>query len=147
MRKPLTVAALALASALAAAPALCDSTRAGDFTVHATAFSSESLSPEIARRIGLTRAGNRAVLNVSVVKEQAGTLGVSSTALVEAWIVKPEGMQGRIPMREIRDGNAVAYLGEFPLESPATVDFEIQVRPAGASEIPTIRLSQELFAE
>lgn len=147
MHRPVVLAALTLVGTLAALPALCDSTRVGDYSIHANAFSADSLTPEIAQRIGLQRAQRRAILNVSVVKEQAGTLGTSSTALVEAQIVKPEGLKGPVPMREIRDGDAISYMGEFPLESPATVDFEIRVRPAGAPEAPTIRLSQELFAE
>ena len=50
-------------------------------------------------------------------------------------------------MREIRDGEAISYMGEFLIKEPASLDFEIRVRPAGAAEVQTIRMSQELFVE
>jgi len=147
MSKLLLVAVLALAGALVAAPARAESIQAGDFTIHANAFAANTLNPEIARRIGLERGKHRGILNVTVVKAQPGTAGTSSTALVQAQIVKPEDRQAAIPMREIRDGEAISYLGEFPVQDPTSLDFEIRVRPAGAAETQTIRMSQELFAE
>jgi hypothetical protein len=147
MSKSLALAALALAGVLAAAPALAESTQAGDFTIHTNAFSANSLDPAIARRIGLQRGQHLGVLNVTVVKGQPGTAGTSSPAQVEAQIVKPDERKGPIPMREIRDGEAISYLGEFPLPDPASLDFEIRVRPAGAAQAQTIRMSQELFTE
>jgi hypothetical protein len=84
---------------------------------------------------------------VTVVEDRPGGPGTSGLALVEAQIVKPEDHIGPIPMREIRDGEAISYMGEFLLKKPASLDFDIRVRPAGAAEVQTIRVSQELFVE
>lgn len=147
MYKAPTLAALALASALAAAPLVADSTKTGDFTIYTNAFSAETLTPEIAQRIGFARDKHRGILNVTVVEDRPGGPGASGIALVEAQIVKPEDHKGPIPMREIRDGEAISYMGEFLLKEPASLDFEIRVRPAGAAEVQTIRMRQELFVE
>jgi hypothetical protein len=147
MSKSLALAALVLAGTLATVPAFAESIQAGDFTIHANAFAANTLDPEIARRIGLERGKHRGILNVTVVKAQPGIAGASSTALVEARIVKPDDRQAAIPMREIRDGEAISYLGEFPVQDPTSLEFEIRVRPAGVAEAQTIRMSQELFAE
>jgi hypothetical protein len=147
MYKAPPVAALALAIALAAAPLLGDSTKTGDFTIHTNAFSADILTPEIAQRIGFVRDKHRGILNVTVVEDRPRGTATSGLALVEAQIVKPEDHKGPIPMREIRDGGAISYMGEFLLKEPANLDFEIRVRPAGAPEVQTIRMSQELFVE
>ncbi len=147
MSKSFALAALALAGALAAAPSLAESIQSGDFTIHANAFAASALNPEIAQRIGFQRGKHRGILNVTVVKGQPGTAGTSSPALVEAQIVKPDDRKGVIPMREIRDGAAISYMGEFPVQDPTSLDFEIRVRPAGAPDAQTIRMSQELFTE
>jgi hypothetical protein len=138
------LATLALASALVAAPLVADTTNAGQFAIYTNAFSADTLTPEIAQRIGFVRDKHRGILNVTVVEQRAGTSG---PALVEAEIVKPENHKGTIAMREIKDGSAISYMGEFLLKEPASLDFEIRVRPAGAAEVRTIRMSQELFVE
>lgn len=143
MYQPSVLAALALTGALAAAPALAETLEASGFTVHANAFAADSLSPEVARRIGFQRGKHRGILNVTVVKGPAS----SGTALVEAQIVKPADRQGAIAMREIRDGTAISYMGEFPVQDPTPLEFEIRAKPAGGSQFHTLRMTRELFAD
>jgi hypothetical protein len=133
---------------LGTAPAIAEnSTKAGQFTIHHNAFSSDTLSAEIARAYGFQRSKVRGLLNVSVIKEQAGTTGTSTPAQVEVDIVNLTGQKSRIPMREIKEKDAVYYLGEFPVYNRQTVDFEIQVRPQGDTETHKAKMSQEFFTE
>ncbi len=147
MYRYLALAALALAGAFAVAPLVADGTKAGDFTIYTNAFSASTLSPEIAQRIGFVRSQHRGILNVTVVREHPATAGTSGPALVEAEIVKPDDHKGPIPMREIRDGEAISYMGEYLLKGSASLDFEIRVRPAGAAEVQTVRMSQDFFVD
>jgi hypothetical protein len=80
-----------------------DSTRAGEFTIHHTAFGADTLSPEVARSYGIQRSKARGLLNVSVVKEKPGTTGTSAPATVDVDIVNLTGQRSRVPMREIKD--------------------------------------------
>ena len=75
MHRSKTLAALALAGAIVAAPLLADSTKAGDFTIYTNAFSAQTLTPEIAQRIGFVRSAHRGILNVTVVQERPGAAG------------------------------------------------------------------------
>lgn len=148
LARALPILAGALCAALAPVVVADDiSTRAGAVTVYHQAFPAVALTPEIAQRFGFQRERHLAILNVTVVTDRPGGAGQSGTALVEAQIVAPDSLRRPIPMREIRDGDAISYMGGFPVGDPATLDFEIRVRPAGASELPTIRMSQELFAQ
>ncbi len=49
----------------------------GDFTIHYTAFRSDTLQPEIAKTYNLTRRNNRVIINVAVIKKVPGTTGTA----------------------------------------------------------------------
>lgn len=148
MIKSLTLAALvAVGSAFHGQAAAENSTKAGAYTIHYSAFTADTLSPEIASAYGLQRSKNRGLLNVSVIKEAAGTTGTSTTATVEVDIVALTGQKSPIPMRELKDKGAVYYIGEFPVYNQQKIDFEIQVKPQGDSETHLVKMSQEFFTD
>lgn len=149
MYRPLTLAAaLAAAALLSSLPVMGEnSTRAGQYTIHHNAFTADTLSPDVARAYGFQRSKYRGLLNVSVIKEQAGTTGTPTPAAVDVDIVSLTGQKSRIPMREIKDKDAVYYMGEFPVYDRQTINFEIQVKPQGAGESQTVKMSQEFYTE
>ena len=55
----------------------------GDYTIHYTAFRSDTLQPEIAKAYNLTRRNNRVIINIAVIKKVAGTTGTPTSAKVE----------------------------------------------------------------
>ncbi len=140
---------LLLAASLLSGVSVADehSTRMGDFTIHYNALSTATLNPDIAKAYGLTRSKYRGLLNVSVIKEAAGTTGTSAPANVDVNIVTLTGQKSRIPMRMIQEQTAVYYIGEFPVVDQQTLNFEIVVKPEGAGESKTIQMSQQFFTE
>ena len=52
-----------------------NSTKDNGYTIHHNAITTDMLTPEIAREYGLIRSRNRAMLNVSVIKQVPGTTG------------------------------------------------------------------------
>ena len=141
---------LLLASALFAplSASAENSTSVGGYTVHHNAFTSDTLTPEVANAYGLQRSKYRGLLNVSVIKEKEGTIGTSVPARVEAMIVTLTGQSSRLPMREIKEGDAaVYYIGEFPVHNEQTIDFVIEVTPEGSSEELMMRMDQQFFTE
>lgn len=140
---------LAAAGLIVGAPTLADdhSTKAGQYTIHHNAFTADTINPDVALAYGIQRSKYRGLLNVSVIKEQAGTTGQSTPATVDVDIVNLTGQKSRIPMREIKDKDAVYYIGEFPVYNQQTIDFEIQVRPEGETQAHSVRMSQEFFTE
>ena len=57
-----------------------NSTTAGGFTIHHNAFTTSTLTPEVAKAYGIQRSKFRGMLNVSVIKEKEGTTGTSVPA-------------------------------------------------------------------
>lgn len=149
MYRPLSLAAaLAAAGLLFHLPVLAEhSTQAGQYTIHHNAFTADTLNPDVARAYGFQRSKYRGLLNVSVIKEQAGTTGTSTPAAVDVDIVNLTGQKSRIPMREIKDKDAVYYMGEFPVYNRQTINFDIQVKPQGDTESHSVKMSQEFYTE
>jgi Domain of unknown function (DUF4426) len=149
MHRPISLATvLAAAGLMIALPVLADhSTQAGQYTIHHNAFTADILNPDVALAYGIQRSKYRGLLNVSVIKEQAGTTGTSTPATVDVDIVNLTGQKSRIPMREIKDKEAVYYIGEFPVYNQQTINFEIQVTPQGETQAYSVKMSQEFFTD
>lgn len=124
-----------------------NSTSVDGFTIHHSAFSADTLTPQVATSYGIQRSKYRGLLNVSVIKEYPGTTGTPVTALVSADILTETGQKAPIVMREIREGNAIYYIGEFMVQNAQNVDFAIEVKPQGSDKPVRIRMEQEFFTE
>jgi hypothetical protein len=134
------------AGLLASWPAVADtSTSADGYAIHHNAFGADTLSPTIAQRYGIQRSKARGVLNVTVIKEKAGTTGFPTMARVEVQVASLAGRTQRIPMREVKEQDAVYYIGEFPVHNQETLKFKIEATPAGASKAIKAETSQQFF--
>ncbi len=141
--------ALLLTSALLAPLAATaeNSTTAGGFTIHYNAFTTSTLTPEVAKAYGIQRSKVRGMLNVSVIKEKEGTTGASVPARVDVNTRALTGQSTRLPMREIKEQDAVYYVGEFPVQNEEKVDFVIEVSPEGRTESVVINMEQQFFTD
>jgi len=139
-------ALLALLAGLGLGPALAEnSTKVPGYTIHHNALTTDQLAPDVARRYGIQRSRNRGLLNVSVIKDAPGTTGTPVAATVKATSRNLQGLIREVDMRETRDGTAVYYLGEFPVEHQETLSFTLQVRPQGETSSYAAELSQQFF--
>ncbi len=121
-----------------------NSTRVGDITVHYNAIPSTTLTPDIARRNGLTRSSNRALLNVSVQRGERAADGVAIPARIEAAATNPVGQRQTLNLREVQDGSALYYLGEARIEERDTIDFDLVVTVDDSPPI-RVRYRQEFW--
>jgi hypothetical protein len=124
-----------------------NSTSADGFTIHHNAISADTLTPEVAKAYGFQRSKFRGLLNVSVIKDVPDTTGTPVPALLQADILLLTGQKSPLVMREIREGNAIYYIGEFPVQNAQTIDFAIEVRPQGSDKTVRIRMDQDFFTE
>jgi hypothetical protein len=142
---PFLIACLSIILPLTAAAE--NSTREAGFTVHHNAVPSAMLTPEIASRYGLIRSKYRGLLNVSVIKDAPGTTGQAVTARVNAQATNLTSQVIDIPMREVRDGDAIYYLGEFPIIDRERLRFSLEVQPVGVSKTIKAGLQQQFFID
>jgi len=141
---PLLLALMLSASFSAVAE---NSTIVGDFTVHYNAFTTSTLTPEVAKAYGIQRSKYRGLLNVSVIKEQEGTTGTPVPARVQVKTRPLTGQDAPLAMREIKEQGAVYYIGEFPIRNQEQVNFVIEVTPEGTSEPFIVKMEQQFFTD
>ena len=139
---------LLAASLLAPLSAGADnSTSADGFVIHHSAFTADTLDPAVAQRYGIQRSKQRGVINVSIIKEKAGTTGQSTAGRVEVSATSQTGQKQRVPMRELKEQESVYYIGEFPVQDQETLDFVIEVTPEGAAKPLHAKTSQQFFTK
>ena len=124
-----------------------NSTRAGEYTVHHNALPTSMLAPEIASAYGIVRSKYRGMLSVSVIKEVPGTTGTAVQARIAARSRNLTGQIREIGMREIREGDAIYYLGEFPILDREMLTFTLEVSPQGSPSAIKAQLSQEFYID
>lgn len=122
-----------------------NSTKVGGYTIHHNAVTTDMLTPEISRAYRIPRSRNRGMLNVSVIKDEEGTTGSPVAAEVRAFSTNFLGQRRPIEMREIREGEAIYYIGDFLVQHGELLNFTIEVRPQGETQVFPARMSQEFF--
>ena len=117
----------------------------GQYVIHYNALATDVLSPEIARKYRITRSRNRGMINITVLKKILGSPGQPVHARVKVAAQNLAGQTRRIHTREIRDGNAIYYIGEFSVANEETLKFTVQARPQGTQESVEVRFSQDFY--
>jgi len=131
------------AAAPALEPATSSSRDFGNYVLHFNALRTDALTPEIARSYNIARSANRALLNISIVKKVEGTPGVPVAGKVNAQAVNLNGQFKDLTLREIREGNAIYYIGDVPVANDETLVFTVEVTPADESSQYSVRFQRE----
>lgn len=143
MRTAAILSALVLTAALA--PAQAESVRSGEYTLHYSAMPSTMITPDVARAAGITRSSSRALLNVAVRRDSADGLGEPVPAAVTAEVRNPVGQLQSLRMREVREADAIYYLGEARFNDGDTLDFQVEATIDGEPRPIRVRFSQQFF--
>jgi hypothetical protein len=118
------------------------SVSADGHTVHFSAQSTDQLPPEVARQYSIVRSKNRAMLNVSVIRDSDSS---PVTATVGVKIVNLTGQLKNVNMRKIQEQEAIYYIGEIPVANDETLVFDISVTPEGASDPISVRFKRQFY--
>jgi hypothetical protein len=117
----------------------------GEYTIHYNAFTSDVLSPQIARRYGIVRSKSRGILNITVLKKVMGTPSQPVSAWVRATATNLEGQLRMLSMREIRARNAIHYIAQFSVAHEETLQFRVSVQPLGQRKSFTLEFSEKFY--
>lgn len=113
------------------------------YEVHYNVVRTDFLTPAVAKSYGINRSSTRGLLTVSVLKyDGKGSLAVPSA--VSAYSVNLNSQLNTIAMREIREGKAVYYIGEFRVSPPETLKFGIETKPKADTPL-NVEFSQQFF--
>jgi hypothetical protein len=124
-----------------------NSTSISGYTIHHNALSTEMLLPGVAKAYGIKRSKQRALLNVSVIKDKAGTAGTALTADITVKATNLIGQLKEIKLREVREGDAIYYISDFPVTNRERINFILSVKPEGSKRSYTAKLNQKFYID
>ncbi|MBW8364313.1 MAG: DUF4426 domain-containing protein [Rhizobium sp.] len=103
----------------------------GQFEIHYNALTTDELQPEVARTYKIERSKTRGLLTMSVLKKNK--VGVLSPvpAKLTVYATNLTRQLADVTMREIKEGTAIYYLGEFRVGPPDTLTFTATVEVPG----------------
>lgn len=113
----------------------------GDWDVHYVVVPSTFLRPQIAQQYAVTRAGNRSLVNISVL-DQADK---ATRGEVRGSIVNLLGQRRNLAFREVAEADAVYYLAEIEHANEEVLRFHISVTVDGRELL--IEFQQKLYWE
>lgn len=113
------------------AAAAGQSERFGNFEVYYSALSTDMLTPEVARAYGLVRSSHQGLVNIAIKRIDAGGDGPAVAGAVSGSAVNLSGQRVPVEFKQVKDGDAIYYLGTFPISGSDTVRFELTVAPQG----------------
>ena len=126
-------------------PAAAASESFDDYTVYYQAVNSTFLNAEIAELYGIVRSDRRAFLNISIMKRESDGSMQAVPAAVTGGKRNLLGQTGDIEFREIREENAVYYIGEFEYSNAEMVRFAVTVQPEMTGEAREIRWETRMY--
>ena len=127
-----------------AQPAGATNADIGDYIVHFSAQSTDELPPEVAQAYNIVRSKNRAMLNVSVIRE-ADNVAVPATVTVKT--VNLTGQLKDVTMRQINEQQAIYYIGQTPVANRETLIFDISVQPEGVDRVSDVRFKRQFYTD
>ena len=117
----------------------------GQFVIHYNAMATDMVPAQVARKYRITRSQNRGMINITVLKKVLGSPGQPVHARVEVNAQNLAGQGRTIHVREIREGNAIYYIGEFGVANEETLKFDVRARPQGTQEFVEVQFSQDFY--
>ena len=119
----------------------------GDYTLHFNAMTTDQLTAEIAQRHGIVRSGNRAMLNVSIVRNQESAIPVPVRGTVEVSAANLTGQLKPVSLREITEAEAIYYIGESNVADGETLVYTINATPADGTTPMSVRYRKQFFVD
>jgi len=119
----------------------------GDYVVHFNALNTTYLPPDTTREYGIKRSKNRGMVNITVLSKMLGTAGKPVPASVSAQATNLTGQKRDISLREIHEGPAIYYIGDFPITNEETLRFRVNVKPEGQKDTYEVNFKQQFFTE
>jgi Domain of unknown function (DUF4426) len=124
------LAALCLCTVAAVAHAEI-SQKFGPLEIHYNALTTDELSPEVARAYKIERSKTRGMVTMAVLKQNKVGAPLPVPAKLTVYVTNLTQQLAQVEMREIKEGTAIYYLGEFRVAPPDTLKFTATVDVAG----------------
>ncbi len=118
----------------------------GAYQVHYSAINTSQLTPEVARAIGVQRSSSRALLNLAVMRKHDDRLDEPLRARIRVEATNIAGQRRDVELTEVREQEAIYYLGSFRFHNEERLTFQVEVEPLdGPGGVRRFRFQQQFF--
>lgn len=128
-------------------PATSSSRDFGEFVLYFNAIPTDSLTPEVATNYGIVRSANRVLLNISMVKKSEGSPGIPVPGSVTAQAVNLTGQFKDLTLREVREGEAIYYIGDVAVAGEETLVFTVDATPENTTTPLSVKFQRQFIGE
>ena len=119
----------------------------GNYTVHYSAFTTDYLTPEVAKLYQIPRSKNRALVNISVLKNGDGLLGKPVKAKIEGAAKNLSEQLRELNIREINSDGAVYYIAETHINDQETLKYDFQITPEGETTPYELSFQEQFYTD
>ncbi|MGH6912219.1 MAG: DUF4426 domain-containing protein [Geminicoccales bacterium] len=119
----------------------------GDYIVYVNAIETDLVTPDVARQYGIVRSKNRAMLTVSIHRKQPDALPTAVRGYISASAVNLTGQLKSLSLREIVEGDAIYYIGEFAIDDGETLMYTIDATPADEASPLSLRFRRQFYVD
>ena len=116
----------------------------GPYEIHYNALTTDELLPEVAREYKIERSKTRGLVTMSVLKKNKIGVLTPVPARLTVYVTNLTLQLASVPMREVKEGSAIYYLGEFRVAPPDTLKFTATVDVPGELK-QEMTFSQQFF--
>jgi hypothetical protein len=116
------------------------------YEMHYIVLNTTEVPAAIAERYQLNRSAKRAFINLSILKQTADGYGKAVTADIKAIERTLLGQRLDIDLQEIREGDAIYYIGDFPIFDREVLWFDVALTLEDGTEF-TFTFDQQVWQE
>jgi hypothetical protein len=118
----------------------------GDYELHYIVLNTTEIPADIAKQYDIQRSRKRAFINLSILKTTSDGYGTPVSADVTAVQRTLIGQRADIELREIREGDAIYYIGSFQIINRETLWFDVNLTLKSGYEYEHV-FSQQVWQE
>jgi Domain of unknown function (DUF4426) len=123
------------------------SQKAGNYTVHFNVFNSTDIPASVAEQFKLVRGKDRALVNISLVKNESGNTSLGLPAIISGTTRNLMQQKQDLKFIEVKEGDVTYYLAPFVFNNEDLLYFDIQVKTNESSSPILVQFNRTLYKD
>jgi translation initiation factor 2B subunit (eIF-2B alpha/beta/delta family) len=111
------------------------------------AFTTDNLTPSVAKQYNIPRSKKRALLNISVLKKTADGSSKPTSAIIKGTATNLSQQLRELDPREISEKGAIYYIAETPVDNAEILRYNLDVTPEGENTTYTLSFQEQFYTE
>lgn len=117
------------------------------YEIHYNAFNSTLIPAEVASRHGLTRSGNRGLINIAVLEKQEDGSTQPVSAEVSGDTRNIVQQRQNLIFNEVEEANAIYSISSFQFTNEDLLTITLSVKPESSDQTYMIELQQTFYVD